>query len=126
MPILADVNGTKAIVVALRAVGHDVLWAGDQMASEPDFEILAQAQRQSRIVLTNDKDFSDLAIQAGLPAACGVILLRWNGMTLDEVVARAVQAITSRRDWAGHLAVVDRMRIRMRRLPPPPSSAAGP
>jgi len=105
-------------VVELRAAGHDVVWAMERMATDADFEILAVAQGDSRIVLTNDKDFGELAVQAGMPADCGVILLRLNGLTPDEVVARTVEAINSRTDWAGHFAVVDRRRIRMRPLPP--------
>ncbi len=31
------------------------------MATNADFEILAEAQIESRIVLTNDKDFGDIA-----------------------------------------------------------------
>ena len=48
----------------------------DRMATNADFEILAEAQSDTRIVLTKDKDFGDIAVHAGLPAECGVILLR--------------------------------------------------
>ena len=118
MQILANVNVPKATVEALRRVGHDVLWALERMATEADFQILAAAQLEKRIVLTNDKDFGDLAVHAGLPAECGVILLRLKGLSVDEVVARTLEAIGGRTDWANHFSVVDPRRIRMRRLPP--------
>lgn len=118
MRILADVNVPKATVDTLRLAGHDVLWAMDRMATNADFEILAEAQIESRIVLTNDKDFGDIAVHAELPAECGVILLRLKGLSLDESVARTREVIDSRTDWAGHFTVVDRRRIRMRPLLP--------
>ncbi len=118
MRILADVNVPKATIETLRLAGHDVLWAMDRMATNADFEILAEAQCEIRIVLTNDKDFGDIAVHAGLPAECGVILLRLKGLSLDETAARTTEAIGSRADWAGHFAVVDRIRIRIRPLPP--------
>ncbi len=68
--------------------------------------------------LTNDKDFGELAVHANLPAECGVILLRFKGLSLNDVVARTLDALSSRTDWAGHFAVVDAKRIRMRQLPP--------
>lgn len=118
MRILADVNVPKATIETLRLAGHDVLWAMDRMGTNADFEILAEAQSEIRIVLTNDKDFGDIAVHAGLPAECGVILLRLKGLSLDESVARTLEAIDSRTDCMGHFAVVDPRRIRMRPLPP--------
>jgi predicted nuclease of predicted toxin-antitoxin system len=116
MRILANVNVPKASIEALRGSGHDVLWALECMASDEDFRILSAAQSEKRIVLTNDKDFGDLAVYAGLPAECGVILLRLKGLALDEVVVRTLEAIDGRTDWAGHFSVIDPRRIRMRPL----------
>lgn len=118
MQILANVNVPKATVDALRLAGHDVLWALERMATDTDFAILSTAQTESRILLTNDKDFGDLAVRAGLRAECGVILLRLKGLSPDEVVERTLEAIGSRTDWANHLSVVEKKRIRMRPLSP--------
>jgi predicted nuclease of predicted toxin-antitoxin system len=118
MRILADVNVSKATVEALRSAGHDVLWALERLAAESDFAILSVAQHEVRTVLTNDKDFGHLAVHAGLPAECGVILLRLKGLSPDEVVTRTLGVIGSRTDWAGNFAVVDRRRVRLRPLPP--------
>ena len=117
MRILANVNVPRVTVEALRVAGHDVEWALERMATDADFKILAAAQHDSRLVLTNDKDFGELAVRAGLPASCGVILLRLKGLSPDEVVARTMEAIASRSDWAGNFAVVSAHRIRMRQLP---------
>ena len=52
-------TGTKG---QLEAAGHDVLFAGDWIPDPGDEEILAQAQREGRILVTLDKDFGELAI----------------------------------------------------------------
>jgi predicted nuclease of predicted toxin-antitoxin system len=69
-----------------------------------------------RVVVTHDKDFGELAFRSGLPAECGVILLRLAGSNPDEDNRRAVDAIESRDDWTGHFSVITDDRIRMRPL----------
>jgi predicted nuclease of predicted toxin-antitoxin system len=78
---------------------------------------LARAQAEQRLVVMHDKDFGELAFRVGLPAECGVILLRLAGDHPDVDNQRALQAIESRSDWAGHFSVVSEDRIRMRPLP---------
>jgi hypothetical protein len=63
------------------------------------------------------EDFGELAFRFGLPAECGVILLRLAGDNPAADNLRAVQAIESRLDWTGHFSVVTEDRIRMRPLP---------
>ena len=117
MQLLANENVPRLTVGALRAAGHDVLWARTDLAGSSDQEILSRAQAEGRILLTHDKDFGDLAFHAGLPATCGIILLRLTKLAPDAIVNRTIQVIASRSDWAGNLSVVDERRIRMRPLP---------
>lgn len=49
----------------MEAAGHDVIWAGDWPSDPGDDEILAQAHREGRILVTLDKDFGELAIVHG-------------------------------------------------------------
>jgi predicted nuclease of predicted toxin-antitoxin system len=53
-------------VEALRAIGHNVLWARTDMPGKSDDAILRQAQREDRLVVTFDKDFGELAYRWGL------------------------------------------------------------
>jgi hypothetical protein len=55
-----------------------------------------------------------------------VILLRLAGNDPDADNQRALQAIESRADWAGHFSVVSDDRIRMRPLPDVSSPPATP
>jgi predicted nuclease of predicted toxin-antitoxin system len=117
MKLLANENFPGDTVAALRATGHDVLWARTDMAGSDDETILKRAQAEERLVLTFDKDFGNLAFQWGLPAACGVILLRLVIQSPQIATARTLNVLQSRSDWQGQFAVVDEHRVRMRPLP---------
>jgi predicted nuclease of predicted toxin-antitoxin system len=78
---------------------------------------LARAQAEGRLLVTFDKDFGELAWRLKLPADCGVVLFRLTGASPAEDNARALAALTSRSDWAGHFAIVQDDRIRLRVLP---------
>ena len=56
------------------AAGHDVLWTGDLPQDPGDEDILAQAYREQRVLITLDKDFGELAIRHSLPH-CGIVRL---------------------------------------------------
>lgn len=118
MQLLANENVPRLTVEALRTAGHDLIWARTDMAGSSDEEVLARATTEGRILLTHDKDFGVLAFHAGLPATCGIILIRLGKADPDRVVTRTVEAVASRSDWAGHFSVIDERRIRMRPLPP--------
>ncbi len=87
------------------------------MAGAKDRDVLAHAEAEARLVVTFDKDFGELAVRSGLPASSGVVLFRLHGSTADVDNVRAVVALTSRNDWAGHFAVVTDDRVRLRPLP---------
>ena len=120
MRLLANENFPGPAVDALRAAGHDVLWARLDMPGADDPTILGRAQHEQRIVLTFDKDFGDLAFYYGLPAECGVILFRIGIPSPEIAAARAVAELAARTDWAGKFAVIDEHRVRVRPLPQKP------
>jgi len=114
---LANENFPGPVVRLLRELGHDVVWVKETMTGATDRRILANAQIERRVLVTFDKDFGELAYRFGLPADCGVVLVRLSGSSPEQDNARTVEALTSRGDWAGHLAIVHDDRIRMRPLP---------
>lgn len=117
MRFLADENFPYDAVVALRHIGHDVVWIREAAPGIDDEEVLARAEAEQRILLTFDKDFGELAFQAKFPASCGIILFRIPAPSASYVARMAMIAIESRSDWAGHFSVVEERRIRMRPLP---------
>ena len=111
MRLLANENVAGPLIQMLRRNGHDVASVKERWRGIPDKLVLAHAQSELRIVLTCDKEFGELAFRAGLPASCGVILLRLSGASPDEDNARALSGIESRTDWAGHFAVITAVRL---------------
>jgi len=126
MRILANENIPGPVVRGLRELGHDVVWAPETLRGEADHVLLSLAQSDGRLVVTCDTDFGDLAFHAGLPATCGVVLLRipWTDPIADNLFA--VTALTSRESWTGLFAVVERDRIRVRPLPTPGANLSRP
>jgi predicted nuclease of predicted toxin-antitoxin system len=65
MKILLDTCISPHTREQLKAVGHDVAWAGDWAADPGDEEILTIACRNDSILITLDKDFGELAVAFG-------------------------------------------------------------
>jgi predicted nuclease of predicted toxin-antitoxin system len=93
--------------------GHDVVWCGDWTEDPGDDEILALALSQSRVLVTLDKDFGELAIVQGRPHA-GIV--RLVAMNSDEQVRVCVHVLERyARELAAHAIVTasgHRVRIR--------------
>ena len=119
MRFLANENFPGDAVVALRAVGHDVVWVRTAAPGSKDPDILAWAEREARILLTFDKDFGELAWRHGLPASCGIVLFRLPMPSPGSVGSALAARITERADWPGHFSVVEPGRVRMRSFPQP-------
>ena len=71
MKLLLDACVWGKAADALRALGHDVDWAGDWPEDPGDEEILNRAHREARIL---DKDFGELAVLKDQPHS-GIIRL---------------------------------------------------
>lgn len=115
MRLLADENFPFKAVVALRQQGHDVVWVKESSPSAEDEEVLAQAVQQARALLTLDKDFGEIALRAGLPAHCGVVLFRVAPIP-NRVADLAVRLLQREGDLQGVFVVVEPGRIRERPL----------
>ena len=117
MRLLANENLPAQAVRALRAEGHDVLWARLDAPGSSDEDLLRRASAERRLLITFDKDFGELAFRSGLPAEAGILLLRIKPTSPADVATIIVRALASRTDWAGHFAVVEQHQIRMTPLP---------
>jgi hypothetical protein len=119
MRFLADENFPLAAVSALARAGHDIVWVRTAHAGISDVEVLDWVARESRILLTFDKDFGELARGSSLAVEGGIILFRLSMPRAVEAGERLAKIITARLDWAGHFSVVEPNRIRMRPLQSP-------
>lgn len=113
MKLLLDTcvwGGAKA---ELQAGGHDVLWTGDLAQDPGDEDILAQAHREQRVLITLDKDFGELAIRRGLPHS-GIVRLvniaaRQQGAVCHQVVGQYGDELAR-----GAIVTVEAGRVRIR------------
>jgi predicted nuclease of predicted toxin-antitoxin system len=75
MRFLADENCDASIVRALRSLGHDVEYVAELSPGETDTNLLDKANRDQRILITEDRDFSNLIFR-DKRNAFGVIYVR--------------------------------------------------
>jgi len=120
MNLLVNENIPASVVQALRARGHDVLAVKETLRGADDPTVLARAQAELRLVITQDKDFGELAFRQSLPAECGIILFRLSGDDPVADIARMIEVIESRADWRGQFVVATDDRVRVRSLPGKP------
>lgn len=66
MKVLLDACVWRGALEQIRAAGHDVLWVGEWDKDPGDEAILKYANTDSRIVVTIDKDFGELAVLRGM------------------------------------------------------------
>ena len=96
MRFLANENFPGDAVRAIEANGHDIVWIRTAASGSADQEILAWAARESRVLLTFDKDFGELAWHVGLPATSGIVLFRLPMPPADGVGAILAARIDER------------------------------
>jgi predicted nuclease of predicted toxin-antitoxin system len=75
MRFLVDESTGKRFSELLKEAGHDVLFVGDSMSGASDETVLDEANKQGRILVTDDKDFGELVFRLLKPTS-GVVLLR--------------------------------------------------
>lgn len=103
----------------LEAAGHDVVAAADWEKDPGDEEILAQAFRERRVLITLDKDFGELAIVRGSPHSGILRLVNFSALRQASVCLQIL--VQHGEDLAaGALITAEPGRLRIR---PPDSSA---
>lgn len=117
MRFLANESFPGDAVAELRASGHDVTWVREDAPGMRDPDILSWAMRETRVLLTFDKEFGELAWRAGLPATCGLVLFRLQMPRPDSAGTPLAQRIAERSDWEGHFSVIEPGQTRVRKLP---------
>jgi predicted nuclease of predicted toxin-antitoxin system len=112
---LADESCDFIVVTALRAAGHDVSAIVEINRGVEDEVVLALARSESRILLTEDKDFGLLTYAGGLETA-GVVLIRFPGAVrraLGQAIVDIVHELGDR--IAGAFVVAEPGRARISR-----------
>jgi predicted nuclease of predicted toxin-antitoxin system len=113
---LADECCDAGLVAALRADGHDVLFAVEDLRGSSDEELLRRAFTEDRILLTEDKDFGELVFRLRQPAH-GIVLLRFGIDERHDKVPR-MRFLLQRQahQLTGKFVVLESERVRLRPL----------
>lgn len=115
MRIKLDENLPLRLATTLQDLGHDVRTTPEEgLIGHADREIWETAQNESRFLITQDLDFSDLR-QFAPGSHCGILLVRLHAPSrrnLIERIARLFQEENSG-DWTGCFVVATERKVRV-------------
>jgi predicted nuclease of predicted toxin-antitoxin system len=113
MRFLADESCDFAVVRALRTAGHDVQAVREACPGAPDEVVMQLAIQETRILLTEDKDFGQL-VYAGSSLSIGVIFIRFPGNARQGMVKAVLDLLQRLGDkLQGRFVVVQPGRVRV-------------
>ncbi len=113
---LADEGFSFSITSILKKRGFNIKWVGDISPGISDMAVYKIAQNEDRIILTEDKDFGELAVRFKLKI-CGVVILRISSKEKElrnERVFELLERFPEKLE--GHLIIIDSQKFRFREL----------
>lgn len=114
---LADESCDYAVVRALRSAGYDVFAVSEVMTRSDDLDLMDQAHRDQRVLLTEDKDFGWLVF-VGRADSAGVILIRFPGHARQTMAGSVVRLVQEQGEQlVGAFVVLQPDHIRINRKP---------
>ncbi len=119
MSYLVDMPLSPALAAWLRDQGYDAVHATELgLHRAPDIDIMARAKQEGRTIVTADLDYPRLLALARTTDP-SVILFREGDWSEADVIARMgeILRVLTEADIAQSIIVVDRDRVRRRRLP---------
>lgn len=117
MNLLLDVNASGAVARWLIHLGHAVAEVGQKDPRMSDNEILIWAVRESRIIVTTDKDFEEMIWRHGKPH-CGVLRLENLPKSERILLLRDVLDCHSRDLESGAIVIALGTKFRVRKPQP--------
>jgi len=116
MKFLADECCDLSMVNRLREEGHDVDYILERRPGISDTEILMNAYKEMRVLITEDKDFGELVYRLKKPAF-GIVLLRFHPLDREHKLLRMIQLANNFQPrLKGNFLVVDAKKIRIKSL----------
>ena len=116
MPLLADENVSMLVVERLRAIGLDVMAIGETSPGASDDQVLVIANREARILITEDRDFGEMIVRQRLGIR-GLVLLELDRLSNVGEADRVAAIVSAHGDkLAGNLLVIEPGRVRVRPL----------
>ncbi len=114
MRFLIDESADARLAFYLGAQGHDAtLVAHTHAPGLPDARVLAIAHAESRILITDDRDFSDLVFRQHEPHS-GVIYFRLRDTLISTRLFRLADVLERYSQQLEEFIVVTNYRVRLR------------
>lgn len=119
MRFIVDQPVSPLIAASLRQAGHDAIHVIDRgMAAAPDTQIVALAEAEDRVVITQDNDFSALLALAASAKPSVIRFQMHDGRPVTQVRVLLANLQQLEADLhAGAIVVFEDAGIRVRRLP---------
>lgn len=115
MKFLLDESADYPLASFLISLGHDIKTIVDDYSfALEDREVLSLAQKEQRILITNDRDFGELIFRYHLPHT-GVILLRLGNESLDTKKSLLEKVLIDYKEYLSEFIVVTEHTIRIRK-----------
>jgi predicted nuclease of predicted toxin-antitoxin system len=115
MRLLADECFDERLAARLRAADHDVMRVPAQSGLD-DLAVARRAEREDRVLLTQDTDFGRIALRHGQPRT-GVVIVRASVTNIDFVAKRLVRLIErTRGNLSAAITVLDDRGVRSRSI----------
>lgn len=121
MKVKLDENLPFGLATLLKGIGHDVHTLQDELLlGHADREIWEAAQKESRFLITQDLDFSDLR-QFAPGSHHGILLSRFRSPNRGDLIERVAELFQNENvgEWVGCFIVATERKIRV--LKPPRS-----
>ena len=119
MRIKLDENLPTHLATLLQELGHDVHTTPEEgLSGRPDEEIWEASKRESRFLINQDLDFSDL--RKFVPGSHkGILLVRLHFPSRQNLIDRITEIfrMESIRDWTGCFVVATERKIRVVKPP---------
>lgn len=117
MRFLTDEDVYPSIVQALRDLGHDVFDIKEEkLTGIPDADVYDLAKSQNRILVSMDKDFTNILLYP-LGDHAGIIVAKLYRMKMDETAQKFLDAFAklAEDDVKDNLVIIDKNKTRIRR-----------
>ena len=114
--ILADEGLNGNLVRTLRADGYGVIWVKELNAGMADKDIIALAQQNNQIVITEDKDFGEWVFAHRLNGLT-IIFLRYNKADYEVILSLLRTTLKSiEANGSNEFITINRNKVRRRKV----------
>ena len=96
----------------LDSAGHDIKWIGDFTSDPGDEIILSIANKESRILITLDKEFGELAILYRKPHSGIIRLVGFSVLQQGNICVKIIEKYANELQ-SGAIVTVDKTRVRI-------------